>query len=149
MLISIENCEKCVRACRKMAKIFSLFCNQCFLSPFRSLQYVIFASVICMTFAYPGFDYHHGGHEVHAYEGGFGGEGGESDYGHHIASQRIGHDHEHAHEFHHEEDEHVDYYVSLFLPIYWQSIVHFLFNWFAFYGVVCVHISSRTHNIRD
>lgn len=76
-----------------------------------AFKYVIFASVICMTFAYPGFDYHHGGHELHGFEGGFGGEGGESDYGHHIASQRIGHDHEHAHEFHHEEDEHVDYYA--------------------------------------
>ncbi|KAJ6640684.1 Cuticle protein 19 [Pseudolycoriella hygida] len=78
-----------------------------------AFKFVIIASVLCLTFAYPGFEHHHfDGHELHGYEGNFGGdEGGESDYGHHqIASQRSGHE-EHAHEFHHEEDEHVDYYA--------------------------------------
>ncbi len=88
--------------------------------------------MICMAFAYPGYEqYHHyDGHDLHQFDGGYGGgsEGGEADYGHHqIASQRIGHD-EHAHEYHHEEDEHVDYYVSCLTNIHP--------NWIAFYGVI-------------
>lgn len=92
-----------------MASLFSMLCS----------QLMILASAVCMSLAYPGYEQYHygGGHEVSGhsggYEGGYGDDGGEADYGHHqVASQRIGESHGHEFEHHHEEDEHVDYYVS-------------------------------------
>lgn len=77
-------------------------------------QYFIFASAICLTFAYPGYEQHYGNeHELQS-EGGGGGyesyDGG--DYGHQIARISHGEHEHHGYEGHH-EDEHVDYYVSI------------------------------------
>lgn len=86
------------------------------------LQYLIFASALCLSLAYPVDQHHyyeesHGGYEHLAHQ-----EAAPiHDYGHEHQHQieRVSlgeeHGHEHPHyevEQHHTEDEHVDYYVS-------------------------------------
>ncbi|XP_032598261.1 adult-specific cuticular protein ACP-22 isoform X2 [Drosophila grimshawi] len=82
------------------------------------LQYLIFASALCLSLAYP-LDHHyyehsHGGYEHLAHQE----HEPIHDYGHEHQVERISQGEEHGHEQphyeveqHHTEDEHVDYYA--------------------------------------
>lgn len=81
------------------------------MSFYHSIQFVVFASALCLTLAYPlDHQYYQSEDHGHGYES----EIAAHDYGHGHQIERVSLGDEHSsygHEEHH-EDEHVDYYVS-------------------------------------
>ncbi|XP_013116944.1 adult-specific cuticular protein ACP-22 [Stomoxys calcitrans] len=72
-----------------------------------ALKFVIFASALCLSLAYPlDHQYYEGGHEP-SYEHEISHDYG---HGHQLARVSLGEEHGYGHEEHH-EDEHVDYYA--------------------------------------